>query len=66
VLAGCGSDKEKTVTETKTETTQGTGTQATTGVVVPAGTAMLFYAITPQGGYTNAPTPGAWVGQAFA
>jgi hypothetical protein len=44
----------------------GTGTQATTGMIVPVGTAMLFYAITPQGGYTNAPTPGAWIGRAFA
>lgn len=44
----------------------GTGTQATTGMAVPAGTSMLFYAIVPQGGYTNAPTAGQWIARAFA
>jgi hypothetical protein len=44
----------------------GSGTQATTGVVVAAGDAMLFYAIAPQGGYTNGPTAGQWIGKAFA
>jgi hypothetical protein len=43
----------------------GTGTQATTGLAVPAGTAVLFYAIVPQGGLTNAPTAGAWIGRAL-
>lgn len=44
----------------------GTGAQATTGMAVPVGTSMLFYAIVPQGGYTNAPTAGQWIGRAFA
>ena len=47
-------------------TSTGTAAQATTGISVPVGATMMFYAIRPQGGYTNSPTAGQWVAKAYA
>lgn len=39
----------------------GAGVQVTTGSVVAQGDTVMFFPIMPQGGYTNAPTAGAWM-----
>jgi len=39
---------------------------ADTGVVVAAGSLAMFWATTPQGGFTNAWTPGEWTSKVIA